>query len=429
MSHTESTQNMTEFDIVIVGGGLVGAALACGLSLSTNVRQRYRIALIEAQEIPSCLDVSNVEAASVSDFEPRVSALTAATQVFLDSLGIWSMLPETRIAPYENMRVWDGDGTADIAFSAADLHQPALGHIVENSVIVRALHRRLRELSAVDIMDQCTIERIDPQSGPALITLAGGQMIRASLVVAADGANSAVRKAFSIPTREWDYNHHAIVATVETTRSHGSTAWQRFSPSGPLAFLPLAGSGPNSDRFSSIVWSQSPEVAAELMALSDQAFCERLGTSIEHQLGNVVAVSKRFSIPLRQRHAKVYTKPGVVLLGDAAHTIHPLAGQGVNLGFLDVAVLLDELQRAAVRGLPADDHFTLKRYQRRRMGGNLAMMGLMETFKQLYASDDLALRWLRNSGMKWLNQTDFLKNQIVSHAMGLSIKSASLGNR
>ena len=200
-------------------------------------------------------------------------------------------------------------------------------------------------------------------------------------MVAADGATSAVRRLAGLETREWDYLHHAIVTSVRCAESHQRTAWQRFTDDGPLAFLPLDRGGDT--RWCSIVWSCTPKQGERLMALDDAAFCQALGKAFEHRLGKVECSDTRLCIPLRQRHAKRYVEPGLALIGDAAHVIHPLAGQGVNLGFLDAAVLAEELRHAQARGESIAEQRVLERYERRRMPHNLAMMAAMEGFQRL----------------------------------------------
>ena len=222
-------------------------------------------------------------------------------------------------------------------------------------------------------------------------------------------------------TREWNYGHDAIVTTVRTEQPHQYTAWQRFLPTGPLAFLPLQTGGDDSKsaHYSSIVWSVKSELTSELMALDDAQFAQQLAAAFEQRLGEVEQVAQRFSFPLRQRHAVNYVQPGIALLGDAAHTIHPLAGQGVNLGFLDVCAMRDEILRACRRQLPLNDVSILKRYQRARKSHNLSMMGVMEGFKRLFGANHLPTRWMRNEGMRTLNNLPMLKNAVVKQAMGL----------
>ena len=269
--------------------------------------------------------------------------------------------------------------------------------------------------SNVTVMDGV---RVQGWSAGAGIQLDDGRTLSAKLVVGADGAQSRLRQWSGLATREWDYDQQAIVCTVRTRQPHQYTAWQRFSPTGPLAFLPLLTES-GDEHYCSIVWSQDTAEARRLMALETEQFRLELERAIEQQLGVIESVSRRFAFPLRQRHAKEYVADGLALVGDAAHTIHPLAGQGANLGYGDVSALLDELGRAKELALSPADQTVLARYQRRRKGENLAMMAAMEGFKQLFARDELAIRWLRNTGMRWLDNLAPLKNRIAAEAMGI----------
>lgn len=402
-------ETVKQVDAVIVGGSLVGSAMACSLAQRDP---KMKIAVIEAGPVPQpfCAD----------QFDPRVVALTRASQQLLASLGVWDSIRESRVSPYTDMHVWDGAGTGAIEFSAHEIAQPDLGHIVENSVITQALLSRLLSCGNVELLRPLRVLSMACEDGFQHLQLDDGSSLSAPLVIAADGANSEVRQMAGIELREWDYNHQAIVTTVKTECSHDQTARQVFLQSGPLAFLPLdAALGQADDRhFSSIVWSCLPDLAEELMALSDSDFSARLERAIEHRLGAVQSVAKRYCFPLRQRHATEYYRGGVALIGDAAHTIHPLAGQGVNLGFLDVQALSDELIRARLRGLSLTDDSVLKRYQRQRKAHNLAMMGVMEGFKRLFEADPLSLRWLRNQGLSTLNRLGPVKNTLIRQAMG-----------
>lgn len=399
------------YDILVVGGGMTGSALALGLS-----RQGWKTALVEGASAREAT-ADFTAATSVEDFEPRVSAISLASQRLLEKLEVWPDIASQRHCPYQCMTVWDGDGTGRIHFQAPELQVRALGTIVENRSIVRALFVGLGQ-SPVNVIDGASVTGWWEEHGERGVHLNDGRSLAATLVVAADGANSRMRQWVGLPTREWDYDQQAIVCTVETSRSHQHTAWQRFSMTGPLAFLPLQ-TETGDDHFCSIVWSQDTEEARRLVAMSDQEFTRALEQAIEQQLGSLVSVSRRYAFPLRQRHAKDYIRQGFALIGDAAHTIHPLAGQGVNLGYGDVAVLLDELARARRTGLRPDSPMLLARYQRRRKGDNLAMMAAMEGFKQLFARDELPLRWLRNTGMRWLDNLGPLKNRLAAEAMGL----------
>ncbi len=395
----------TRADVLIVGAGMVGSALALALQ-------------------GSGLDVVVVDGGPLSvkpfdpqsSFEPRVSALSAASQRILQRLDVWEGIAARRASPYGQMHVWDGSGTGEIHFSASSVHAEVLGHIVENRVVQDALLERLHD-SDIGLLGNARLEHMRHSGDDWLLTLADGRQLRAPLVIAADGANSAVRRLTGTPTREWDYLHHAIVTSVRTADSHRRTAWQRFTDDGPLAFLPLEREG---EHWCSIVWSVTPLEAERLMALDDEAFCCELERAFEDRLGTVLAADPRVCVPLRQRHAKRYVAPGLALIGDAAHTIHPLAGQGVNLGFLDAAVLAEVLLHAAERGERLADVRVLGRYERRRMPHNLALMAAMEGFERLFQANPLPLRWLRNTGLKMVNQMPEAKAMFVREALGLS---------
>jgi 2-octaprenylphenol hydroxylase len=417
MTEVYSSQTPAVADIMIVGGGMMGSALALGLA-----QQGWHVVLVEASPLAK-LQTAAQPATDVDDFEPRVSAISMASQRLLEGLGAWAEVAAGRHCPYQTMTVWDAEGTGRIEFDAAEMRAEALGTIVENRHVVRALFNAL-EASPATIISGAKVagwlaQGPDGEGGNAPgICLEDGQHLRARLVVAADGAQSRLRQLVGLPTREWDYDQQAIVATVRSKQVHQYTARQSFSRTGPLAFLPLQADN-GDEHFCSIVWSQDTLEARRLMALDDVAFNAELARAIELPEDSIEAISRRFAFPLRQRHAMDYTAPGFALLGDAAHSIHPLAGQGANLGYSDVAVLLEELKRARKLGLNPGDALVLGRYQRRRKSENLAMMAAMEGLKQLFGRDELPLRWLRNQGMNWLNQLAPLKNRLAAEAMGL----------
>ncbi len=396
-----------DYDIIIVGAGLVGTALA-GAIAQQNSAALLRIALIEAG--------GDTQHFSDENFDPRVVALTQASQNLLTTIGVWQKIVSQRACAYSEMEVWDGEGTANIHFSAAEVRQDHLGHIIENSVIVAALREHLINYPQITLIQPAAVVGLH-KSEAIQIVLDNGVILTTKLLVAADGAQSKVRELAEFSTREWDYGHTAIITTVQTEFPHQATAWQRFMRSGPLAFLPLP--SVNKKYFCSIVWSAEHALASELMALNDVDFCTRLGFAFEHKLGKILHAATRLAVPLRQRHAKHYIQPQIVLVGDAAHNIHPLAGQGVNLGLLDVAALAQEIKRAGDRGIPLDDFSILRRYQRQRMASNLIMMTAMEAFKQLFGDSSLMLNWLRNNGMRQLNSLTTVKKFIVNTAMGL----------
>jgi 2-octaprenylphenol hydroxylase len=392
-------------DLIIVGAGMVGSALALALEHSG-----LEILVVDG----SPLSVKPFDAAGA--FEPRVSALSAASQRILERLGVWDGIAARRVSPYRDMQVWDGSGTGSVHFAAASVHADVLGHIVENRVIQDALLERLHD-SQIGLLGNARLEQLRRSGDGWLLTLADGRELRAPLLVASDGANSAVRRLAGCATREWDYLHHAIVTSVRCERPHALTAWQRFTDDGPLAFLPLNSQG--DQHWCSIVWSTVPAEAERLMALDDEAFRHELGKAFEWRLGQVTAVDPRVCIPLRQRHAKRYVESGLALIGDAAHSIHPLAGQGVNLGFLDAAVLAEVWLHALGRGEQPNDVRVLSRYERRRMPHNLAMMAAMEGFERLFQADPLPIRLLRNSGLNWVDELPDAKALFVRRALGL----------
>ncbi|SDH05641.1 2-octaprenylphenol hydroxylase [Pseudomonas benzenivorans] len=393
-------------DLIIVGAGMVGSTLALALQA-----RGLEILLLDGGP----LSVKPFD--NGAPFEPRVSALSIASQRVLERLGVWQGIVARRSSPYGEMRVWDGCGTGQIHFSAASVHAETLGHIVENRVVQDALLERLHD-SPVGLLAGARLEQLRRSSDDWLLSLSDGRQLRAPLLIAADGANSAVRRLAGCATREWDYLHHAIVTSVRCSEPHQATAWQRFTDDGPLAFLPLV-SAPD-EHWCSIVWSAVPAEAERLMALDDQAFCGELGKAFEQRLGQVLHADRRLCIPLRQRHAKRYVEEGLALIGDAAHSIHPLAGQGVNLGFLDAAVLAEVLLHALARGERLADVRVLSRYERRRMPHNLAMMAAMEGFERLFQADPLPLRWLRNAGLNWVDELPEAKALFVRQALGLS---------
>ena len=394
-------------DLIIVGAGMVGSALALALQNSG-----LQILLLDGGP----LSVKPFDQSAA--FEPRVSALSAASQRILERLGAWDGIAARRTSPYGEMQVWDGSGTGQVHFSAASVHAEVLGHIVENRVVQDGLLDALYEAD-LGLLPGARLEQLRRSGDDWLLTLTDGRELRAPLVIAADGANSAVRRLAGCATREWDYLHHAIVTSVRCSKPHQQTAWQRFTDDGPLAFLPLA-KADDAEHWCSIVWSTTPAEAERLMALDDAAFCHELGKAFEWRLGDVLESDPRHCIPLRQRHAKRYVEPGLALIGDAAHTIHPLAGQGVNLGFLDAAVLAEVLLHALERGENLADIKVLGRFERRRMPHNLTMMAAMEGFERLFQADPLPLRWLRNSGLNLVDGANEAKALFVRQALGLS---------
>ena len=399
-------------DVVIVGAGLAGASLALALS-----GHGLSIQLIEATDLS---DSSLPSDRNLNSFDLRVSALTPRSIKILERLGAWDAVKNYRHCAYTHMVVWDADGTVKIEFDSSSVGASELGTIVENRALVSELLNQIERRGDISLAVSEKLDNAVSSSAENIlnITLSSGKKIDTRLLVAADGARSKVRGLTGFSTTEWDYDQQAIVATVQIEKSHNATAWQRFSATGPLAFLPLPG-GENT-HFCSIVWSCDNWLAEELISLDDQLFCKRLSAEFEFTLGNVLGVSDRAFFPLRQSHAVSYFKPLVALVGDSAHSIHPLAGQGLNIGLLDVDVLSEELLLAHNSDIEIGSLEVLARYQRRRRGENLQMMLAMDGFKRLFGSRKIPLRWLRNEGLRSVDKMEWIKKRVINYAMGLA---------
>lgn len=394
-------------EVIIVGAGMVGSALAAALKHSG-----LDVLLLDGGELqPAAFTPADA-------FEPRVSALSAASQNVLVNLGAWDGIIARRASPYRHMQVWDGSGTGQIHFSATSVQAEVLGHIVENRIVQDALLEQLQD-GSVHLLPNARLSMLRRSGSGWLLTLEDGSTLRTPLLIGADGANSSVRKLAGCATREWDYRHHAVVTSVRTELPHQLTCWQRFTDEGPLAFLPLQHT--DDENWCSIVWSLPPERTKAVLQLDDDNFNHELTAALEGRLGQVLHSDRRFAVPLRQRHAKRYVEPGLALLGDAAHVIHPLAGQGVNLGFLDVAELAQVLLKALQRGEELASLQVLSRYERRRMPHNLSMMAAMQGFQELFQADALPLRWLRNVGLRQVDSMHEAKALFVRQALGLGI--------
>lgn len=391
----------TDYDIIIAGGGMVGSALACALGQGD-----LRIALLEGLPLERVRPGVNLDS--------RVSAIGRASQRIFAAVGAWDGIAAWRVSPFRDMRVWDATGFGGIHFDSADLGEPLLGWIIENRVIQYALLERARQLPTVELLCPAALETAEPLPGNGWrVRLNDGREFTTRLLVGADGAQSRVRQLADIQTGGWSYDQHAVVANVRTAEPHQETAWQRFLPTGPLAFLPL------SDGRCSIVWSTTPEQADALLALDERDFGAALAVAFDARLGAIVEVGPRAAFPLRLQHAHAYVKPGVALIGDAAHVVHPLAGQGVNLGLLDAATLAEIVLDALAAGQDFASLKTLRRYERWRKGDNLLMLGVMDGFKRLFGTSLPPVRLLRNVGLNLTDAVGPLKNLIARRAMGL----------
>lgn len=388
------------FDVVIIGGGMVGAAVACGLGGSA-----LKVAVIEASP--------PVPFAPEQAHDLRVSALSIASKNILATVGAWEGVVARRVCPFRRMRVWETAG--DTEFCSDDIHYPELGYIVENRVTQLALLERLQAFANIELMCPATIKSIDYAPGRlSEVVLEDGRMLSARLLVAADGGQSRVRQAVGLGVTSWDYDQHALVIYIETAYGQQDITWQRFVPSGPQAFLPLTG------HFGSIVWYHSPDEVKRLKALPLAELKDELVAAFPDCLGQVEQVLAATSFPLKRQHAQHYIKAGVALVGDAAHTINPLAGQGVNIGLLDAAALAEVLVGAVKKGQDISDVAVLKRYEQLRRHENLKMMTVMDVFYQVFSNDVLPVRLLRNLGLGLAERVLPAKHIVMRNAMGLA---------
>tara|TARA_R110000851_G_scaffold161068_1_gene304540 strand:- start:5636 stop:6853 length:1218 start_codon:yes stop_codon:yes gene_type:complete len=386
------------YDVAIVGGGMVGLATAIGLAnADLNV---------------VVIDAGTIQAVS-GEPKLRVSAINKASQQLLQNLGAWQYLDDNRVSPYQKMSVWDKDGLGKIEFDAHSISETHLGSIIENDAISYALAKRASEISNLTHLEGQRLERIAFGEREAWLTLASGDNISAAVVVAADGANSWVRQQCSIPLTFWDYGHHAIVATVRTELAHDATARQAFLPGGPLAMLPLY-----DDHLCSIVWSVSPDQAKQLLALDEVEFSKALTAALDGRLGLCQVISERQSFPLRMRYARHFARHRLVLAGDAAHTIHPLAGQGVNLGFLDAASIIDTFTQLHEQGKDLGEYSHLRALERWRKAEAMEMIATMEGFKRLFAGSNPLKKAMRDIGLTLVDNVAGLKTVFIKQAMG-----------
>jgi 2-octaprenylphenol hydroxylase len=401
----------SHYDVVIVGGGMVGAALACALGGSD-----FKVAVLE-QQPPA-------PATGAGPYDQRVSAVTLASRALLENLGAWTRIAARRYAPVRVMEVQEANGAGAIRFDAADIGEPELNYIIENRVIRAALFECLQRFTNVHVLCPVEIADVALAAGQAGVRLRDGRVLSSSLLVGADGTHSRVRIAAGIDLFTHDLGQQAIVATVRTSRPHGDTARQVFLPTGPLAFLPLPEA-----HASSIVWSADDARADVLKNLDDAAFRAGLSAAFGDRLGEITAVGPRAAIPLAIRAAPRYVAERVALIGDAAHTVHPLAGQGVNLGFLDAGALAQELLGARRKGGDIGSLPVLRRYERARKAGNLAMQAATGAFRHLFSARWPGLARLAGAGLSLVDHLPPLKQAFMHYAVGLSGERPPLAQR
>jgi len=395
-----------DYDILIAGGGMVGGTLACALGGSG-----LKIGVIEPQA-----------AVLEKGYGLRVSAITLASQTVFENIGAWSGMCAQRVAPVEAMRIREDNSLLN--FDSADIGEPCLAWIVENSVVVAALAARMRQFPGIEVLSSVRVATAQFGDAYASVRLEDGRELQTTLLVGADGADSRVRREAAIDWTRHDLQQSAIVGVVHAERPHAATAYQRFLATGPLAFLPL-----DEPHTVSIVWSADQTRAAALMALDDTAFNVELQTAFGDHLGGVQLASARAAIPLALGFARDYTSHRVALIGDAAHTVHPLAGQGVNLGILDAAALAEILLTAAGQKRDLGAHALLRRYERARKGADVSMQAVTGGFRYLFGSGLPGLRTLRGTGLRITEQLPPLKDYFMRRASGLAGELPRLAQR
>jgi 2-octaprenyl-3-methyl-6-methoxy-1,4-benzoquinol hydroxylase/2-octaprenylphenol hydroxylase len=389
----------TTYDVAVVGAGMVGTALALALA-----RAGFEVALVESRPpAPWRAD---------DEVDLRVVALAPSSIAQFERVGVWQSIVAARACAYRRMRVWDALAPGRLDFDAADTGENALGYIVENRLIQHVLWQAAQADARIALHCPAQVAATEIESERRTLQFEDGSRIAARLIVAADGAESALRELAGIATQDRDYAQRAIVAHVRTERAHEDTAWQRFLPAATIAFLPLA------DGRSSVVWSVPNAEAEKWLALDDEAFCDELGAAFDFRLGRVTAATARAAFPLRMKLAERYIAPRFALVGDAAHVVHPLAGQGVNLGLRDV----DELWAALVEARAAKRDFAaepvLRRYERRRLSDNAIAARSFDAIQRVFGSAAEPLVALRGFGLGAVNAIAPLKRLFARHAAG-----------
>lgn len=384
--------------IAVVGGGMVGGALALGLA-----QHGFDVTVIE-QAAPPAFDETQQP-------DVRISAISAASVELLRGLGVWDAVLAMRAHPYRRLETWEWEN-AHVVFDAAELKLPLLGYMVENNVLQQALWQALAAHPKVTLRVPASIKAMHRHNDQHLIALDNGEDLRVKLLIGADGANSRVREMAGIGIHAWQYQQSCMLVTVACENEPGDSTWQHFTPNGPHAFLPLF------DRWASLVWYDTPARIRQLQGLTMDQLQREIARHFPARLGKVTPVAAG-AFPLTRRHALNYAREGLALVGDAAHTIHPLAGQGVNLGYRDVEALLDVLSSARSHGEAWASQQVLKRYQTRRMADNFLMQSGMDLFYAGFSNDLGPVRILRNMGLMAAQRAGGLKRQALKYALGL----------
>lgn len=390
---------LNDADVAVIGAGVVGLAAAL-----VAAEQGLQVALVEAHE---------VKAWNADQPDLRVLALARDSQALFDALGVWQSVIERRAYPYSAMQVCDAVQTQPLRFNAADLGHRHLGHIVENDLLAAMLWQRVCQHPLIRRYCPDRVTGLQAESESVSLQLQDAGMLNARLVFGCDGAASKVRSLAGIETDSHDYHQKGLVAYVETELSHRDTAWQRFLNTGPLAFLPFG------EKRCSIVWSLPDDKAEELLSATPEAFCRALDSAFAGTLGKTRLLSNRAAFPLKRSLAKTVLKGRVLLLGDAAHAVHPLAGQGVNLGLRDVSALRAAFAEARSRNGDALDLHGLQRWARQRYSDNALAALFFENINRLYSNDSMLLSVLRGNLFGLTDRLGPVKNALARHAAGL----------
>lgn len=387
------------FEVVVVGGGMVGAATALGFA-----RQGFDVAVVEnSAPAPYSADEA---------IDLRISAIGCATVRLLEKLDVWKNVAQMRHTPYRRLETWEQPGS-EVLFDAQSLGLPELGFMLENRVLQLALWQEMQGVDNLTLFCPDKLSQLKKHGDDGWsLELADGERLEAKLVVAADGANSQVRQQAGIGIDGWQYRQHCMLVNVETEFRDSDVTWQQFFPSGPRAFLPLW------DNHASLVWYDSPQRIRQLQTLNMTQLTQEITQAFPARLGKVTALSSG-SFPLVRRHAQRYVSPGLVLVGDAAHTINPLAGQGVNLGYRDVEALLDVVAQARAKGEDWSSEQVLLRYQRRRRVDNLMMQSGMDLFYTAFSNSLPPVRIIRNLALMAAQRAGKLKSKALEYALGL----------
>ena len=393
------------FDILICGAGMTGAGLA-----SVLAQQGLRIALFEAYE-PQPFDLSQA-------FDLRISALSPQTRAVLERTDAWQNLQAMRACPYRRMRVWEMQGFGDLTFDASQVGVAELGHIVENRVTQFALWQALEGVDNVSLLCPQKPVKTYRKDGVMYVETETGDLFSGKLLVAADGGQSMVRQQFGIGVTRSQYQQACLVASVDTQLGQQDITWQRFTPTGPQAFLPLLG------QHGSVVWYHQADEVRRLNGLSNDELANEIMQQFPSQLGAIKVLEKGY-FNLQKQHAQHYVQDGLVLIGDAAHMINPLAGQGVNLGFQDIACLDEVITNALASGKDWWRADVLMDYQQRRRMANRLMMETMDAFYHGFSNDQQGLKWVRNGALALARLTP-IKRQVIRYAMGMQEMTAPL---